>query len=861
MSGAPDESTATASLGPDDASPEVALVRSWIDRFGKWLPEQRPLGVFVHQNPMGALESRHFHAVCEAATRIRGAQTTLPYHRYRELLASRQIRPEDVAAARKRVEALELAPVDPLPEARPGTILLSRVGPEIAAEVGELVNAFMIRMLAPFLDLGSALWPMPRRDEGFLAAVRWLARRPLGVPEPWLRGLAGRLAGDRPALLLIVDCLRRRGDAETGWPNVLHEALFALPGYAGMFHRLEHVASERPPGVSVRLVDYVAVRLAVEELALDDVARRVFGRKARMGDLEDPLRSLARPRQTPMWTPELAAFQDAFEEEYIRSFIGGIVMAQEAERPAPARPAVQFVCCIDDRCESIRRHVEECVTESETFGSAGFFGVALKHRAPLDVDERFSCPAPVTPTKRVTEKLDEAGETALLRARKRIRLLAAVVGDDASRGPIRGLLASFANVVRAPRTLSQLLFPAFFVVPSHEFEGTRLLYDRSEDPEGCSLEERIAFVEGNLRNIGLASNFARWVLIVGHGSMAVNNQFMSGYQCGACGGRRGGINARVFCAFANEEAVREGLARRGIEIPHETIFMPGEHDTALDVIRWFDEASLSVARKRELDGIRAELAIALDRNARERSRRFADVPLEESVEDAARRVRSRCADFAETRPEYNHATNAACIIGRRSLSHGLFLDRRAFLISYDPTLDDPESRTLEKLMAAPLPVCAGISHEYFFSTMDPQRFGCGTKLPHSVVGLLGVSNGADGDLRPGLWRQTIEIHDPIRLVTLVEAEPEAIARVLDRLPPVRDTAVNAWIHLFACSPSGRGFFRWVGEGFEPYEALPHVLFAVDSSLDACADTRANVAPCLVSPGSRASHSETVRAAS
>jgi hypothetical protein len=170
------------------------------------------------------------------------------------------------------------------------------------------------------------------------------------------------------------------------------------------------------------------------------------------------------------------------------------------------------------------------------------------------------------------------------------------------------------------------------------------------------------------------------------------------------------------------------------------------------------------------------------------------------------------------------------------------------MVSYDPTTDDAEGSLLQRLMGAPLPVCAGISLEYFFSTMDPVRFGCGTKLPHNVVGLLGVSNGADGDLRPGLWRQTIEIHEPIRLVTLVEAEPEVVTRVLGRLPAVRNTVVHSWIHLFACSPSGRGFFRWVGEGFEPYAALPHVLFEMGSSLEACSHTRNAVAPCLIVPG-------------
>jgi len=822
-----------------------AEVQAWIDRFAKWLPEQRPLSVFVHQNPMEVLQDRHFHAVCEAATRIRGARTTLTYARYRQLLADRQIRPEDVAAARKRLAALSLPRVDELPAPRPGTILLSKVRPEMATEIGEMVDGLLLRVLPSFLDRGSALWPMPHRERGLLATMRWLARTPLGVPEPWLGGLSARLQNNASARSLIVECLTARGDAETGWPNILHEALFALPGYAGMINRLEHVPAERPQGVAVSLLEYVAVRLVVEELALLDVARHLFGRKATLATLAGSLGSLAAEPAPPQWTTELGAFQDAYEEEYVRSFIGGIAMAQEVPRPAPARVEVQLVCCIDDRCESIRRHVEECVDDCETFGSAGFFGVALKHRAPLDVDEAFSCPAPVTPQKRVTEQLPADGEAALRRARRLDNLLGATLGADASRSPIRGMLASFGNFLRAPRTLVQMLLPELFVQPSHEFEGTTLLYEKEVEPEGFSLDEQVALVEGNLRNIGLVKGFGRWVLIVGHGSMAVNNQFASGYQCGACGGRRGGINARVFCAFANAPAVREGLARRGIAIPEATRFLPGEHDTALDHIRWFDLEALPAPRRAELDHIRGQLQVALDRNAKERARRFVDVPLEEPIEESVVRVRARCADYAETRPEYNHATNAACIIGRRSLTRGLFLDRRPFMVSYDPTLDDPDSKTLEKLMAAPLPVCAGISHEYFFSTMDPQRFGCGTKLPHNVVGLLGVSNGADGDLRPGLWSQTTEIHEPIRLVTLIDAEPEAVTRVLERLPAVKAMVVNAWIHVFACSPSGRGFFRWVGEGFSPYAALPHVLFEVSSSLEACGHTRANVTPCLV----------------
>jgi uncharacterized protein YbcC (UPF0753/DUF2309 family) len=826
-----------------------ALVIDLVEKLAKWLPEQRPLGVFVHQNPLGLIEHEHFHAACEAATRIRGARTTLTAEQYRDLKDARHIRPEDVAAAKRRISGLRLKKVDLLPRPGAGTVLLSRVRPEMAVEVGEMVDALLLRVLPTFLDLGSAPWPMPGREHGLLGVLRRLARTPLGVPEPWLAGLRETLGGDdATAMSRIVACLEKRGDPDFGWPSVIHDALFELPGYAGMIHRLEHHPEEQPKGVKISLLDYLAARLIIEEHALMDVTHRLFGPRATLATLAASLSTAPTEPPQVMWSEDLAAFQDAFEEDYVRSLVGAMTTLQAHPIPRLPNPNVHYVCCIDDRCESIRRHIEECVPRSATIGSAGFFGIALKHRAPLSSDETFSCPAPVTPEKRVTEELPAAERAALESARKRDRSFAAVAGDDASRRALGGVLASFTNFARAPKTLVRLLFPELFVDHAHEFEGTRLVYSTEEDPQGFSHEDQANLVYRNLATIGVLEGFGRWMLIVGHGSMGVNNPFLSGYQCGACGGQRGGINARVFCAFANDPKNRKRLIELGAKIPDDTIFVPGEHDTSLDRIRWFGLEDLPADRQKELAIIRAGIDQALDRNARERARRFDDIPLDLPLADSVLRVRRRTADFAETRPEYNHATNAACVLGRRKLTRGLFLDRRPFLVEYNPLIDDERGSTLERLMAAPLPVCAGISHEYFFSTMDPERWGCGTKLPHNVQGLLGVSNGADGDLRPGLWRQTTEIHEPVRLVTVIDAEPEKIAAVLDRLPPVKNTVVNAWIHLFACSPSGRGFFRWVGDGFQPYDALPHALMEVSSSLDACLHTRENVAPCMVVGG-------------
>src|SRR5207248_10823313 len=102
--------------------------------------------------------------------------------------------------------------------------------------------------------------------------------------------------------------------------------------------------------------------------------------------------------------------------------------------------------------------------------------------------------------------------------------------------------------------------------------------------------------------------------------------------------------------------------------------------------------------------------------------------------------------------------------------------------SYDPTQDDAAGSILAGLLRAVIPVCAGISLEYYFSRVDPTGYGCGTKLPHNITSLLGVMDGAASDLRPGLPWQMVEIHEPTRILFIVETTPQAMLSILDRNP-------------------------------------------------------------------------------
>lgn len=790
-----------------------------------YLPTQTPLKDFIHHNSLHAFQKMKFYDAIFKASKLFGFQVTLPLVDFRRLYEIGRINPailDRVIIGKKQIEHLDLwkervlhKAYDEHNEQRIGVLrdqwkYLHRL------DLDNLVQPLLFRLLSSYLDQGISNWDFPVGNLSFLDAIKELEKNSF---TSFFRTKKARqyLFSEK---LSITSLLEQIVGNPAYYTQYLFDQQFSHRGWSGMAATLEARPDALLSPKKISLHDLIVFELLLEMDCLEAELGKNWSPLATQVSM--PPSDLFAPVANTEFHEVLKIWQDSFEWSYYDEVLAGIKMLRSSKNSTPETPkergSFQAMFCIDEREDSIRRHVESIDKKCETFGSPGFFGVEFYFQAEHAKFYDKLCPAPVTPAYLIKEyDVSQKRKHDLFYTKKTHQL-------------ITGFISAFTFGFWAGIRLVQNLFkpamsPAISNAFAHMNEQGKLTIENKniQDREnglqiGFTVEEMANRVQGLLNGIGLLDNFAPLIYVMAHGSSSANNPHHGAHDCGACSGRPGSVNARVFAAMANHAGVRSMLRERGIHIPEDTQFVGGLHDTAADEMEFYDVHLLNeINAGNHLKHVET-FEHALDLNAKERSRRFASIDTKKHIKKIRKAIKDRSVSLFEPRPELGHGTNTLCIVGNREMTKGLFLDRRAFLNSYNYK-SDLEGRFLTGVMKPLGPVCGGINLEYYFSRVDNYKLGAGTKLPHNVVGLFGVSNSSDGDLRPGLPWQMIEVHDPLRLLIIVEHFPEVVLKTIQSVPEMYEWFINEWVHLIAVHPTSNELSYFKEGEFITYEPL------------------------------------------
>ncbi|WP_224997741.1 YbcC family protein [Cesiribacter sp. SM1] len=798
-----------------------------IHRLQHYLPSQAALKDFVHHNTLHAFQHDKFHEALQKASTIFGYKTYLSLDEFRAYYRAGKIR-EDIlekVIAEQQWAALQGTAAAAAAVSRWKDKVLHQpyegtIGPRIGQlrenwkssckiSLDKVVHPFLFRLLSTYLDQGILIWPFPITGKSFLEAMRELEQNKLTSIFKTKRAHKLLLEGNST----LKDLLTILIGSEELFEQYLFDQQFAHPGWSGLVSVIERQPETLLDPRQISLHDLMYLELLLEIDALDN----------KLGSRWKPLGRLIDKKPDPLFAPVtdtelqqvLKIWQEAFEWSYFDDVLSGIRLAHE--RTPGDNKSFQAIFCIDDREYSLRRYIESIDRQSETFGTPGFFGVEFFFKPEGGKFSTKACPAPVTPKYLIKEV-----------ARKNSRQTDAHYAKHAHM-PLQGwLISQTLGFWSAFKLFVNIFKPSVSPATAYSFQHmdkhARLIIENKDGQTedglqlGFTVPEMALRVGNMFRSIGLVKDFAPFVYIVGHGASSVNNTHYAGYDCGACCGRPGAVNARTFSFMANHPEVRAMLKSEGLEIPETTLFLGSMHDTTRDEIEYYDEEVITGAHADLHAQNKQVFEKALALNAKERSRRFDTVDTSKPLPQLHEEVKRRSVSLFEPRPELNHATNALCIIGRGSLTQSLFLDRRPFMNSYDYRVD-PTGKYLLTILNAAAPVCGGINLEYYFSRVDNEKLGAGTKLPHNVVGLIGVANGVEGDLRPGLPSQMIEVHDPVRIMFVVEHFPEVVLQTIQKNLATYEWFINEWVLLAVKDPKTGEVYCFKDGAFDPYKAL------------------------------------------
>ena len=474
--------------------------------------------------------------------------------------------------------------------------------------------------------------------------------------------------------------------------------------------------------------------------------------------------------------PEAVVWQQALEATFDQWLSNQLATSGHDDHQS-SQAKIGLVTCIDVRSEPMRRALE-ATGQVRTYGAAGFFGVdAALH---VNGDVIGLAPVIVSPSVLVEAKDKQTWITDLSK------------GINRTMEGLGGLaIAEGFGITALGASLMNTFAPQLSPIAARLTQPDVWLGTTGLEISELSTEQQLTYARSFLESLG-HEELPNLMVIAGHTADAANNAFAAAYQCGACGGNSGAINARLIAAMLSNPIVRQHLISDGYGI-EKTRFVAALHNTTSNTII----LDPTTHKADDLDQITDQLIHEAKRAQQHLLTRQTSLPGAPSL--------SRGCDWAQPFPEWGLVGNAACVVGPRELTAGADLGGRVFLHEYDWT-SDPDGSLLNGILAGPGAVMHMINMQYYCSTVDQTSFGSLDKTRHNVVGDLGVLVGASGDLHYGLPWQSLGVtpdqsmHVPVRLRILVAAPAEHLELAM-RGTSVEKLAANGWLSIKAIESS------------------------------------------------------------
>lgn len=779
-----------------------------------------PLERFVAVNPYLGLTDRNFDTVAMDLARAGDIQMTLPSSFYLQKIQKGTLKLQDIASvlSKKQMDSdvnkfLDAVKNNSEPDQNSKQVMTFA---EVAAYVsGKDWNRFMTSRIstwaASYFNKDQAIWTAADQNKNPFKAWKEEAeidRSPEFTGLKNFRKTVKSLPED--ALEAAKAAMVKLDIPEEGLDIYLHSLLLRLGGWSAYAARIDW-DNELYGGQDGVLIEFLAVLLSWEVSLLSCIDHHEL--EGEWNKNKNNLSVLSTQKELNLQLTQKLILQEAFDLSTQRQLIDKFQGQKTIQKKKSGQSKAQAIFCIDVRSEVFRRNLELADSEIETLGFAGFFAFPINY-VPLGHEEgEAQCPVLLKTGPTILEEMpDQKTDQTALNDRIFHKQVQQVWKTFKSGAVSCFSFVSPIGMSYLPKLFSDsfgitrpVAHPYEFGMKNKFFENRRVsLVEEKHQNEaaGIALDQQIQMAKNALNAMSLKDDFAKFVMIIGHGSSMVNNPHATGYDCGACGGHSGESNAKVAAAVLNNREVRIGLQKENIFIPVDTVFLACLHDTTTDEVKIFNEYDIPSVRRNELDDLKKSLKLAGKRSRAERSPRLS----KEDQSDTDKSIFMRSRDWSQTRPEWGLAGCSAFVVAPRERTKGINLEGRSFLHSYE-WKNDENFAVLELIMTAPMVVTSWISLQYFASTVDNKVFGCGNKTLHNVTSGVGVLEGFSGDLRVGLPLQAVHDgenfqHEPVKLNVIIEAPIEAMNTILKKHNSVRELCENGWLHLLAMDEEG-----------------------------------------------------------